>query len=187
MLTPAEFKKRWDKKSHPLVKIPQRVLNDLNVPEKAKRFLAEAGVPEEEYLGYPVNVNLPRLPNAFPVTKHLPASFERYRAFGEVGYERYACIDEMEQGRIVYVSVRDVEPEVIFVNSSIQQLLECWLVSIKYADLYQTREVWPNDTLRRRYADLWEEEVRRIDPAVFTEEFSDWPYWIRRVREGLPL
>lgn len=97
----------------------------------------------------------------------------------------YVCIDEIEQGRIVYVTITDSEPRVMFVNSSIQQLAECWLVAGKYDGILGAKEVWYDDTLRRKYAAMWEEEVRRIDPAVFTEERSDWAYRIERRREGL--
>jgi hypothetical protein len=105
MLSPEEFKRQWEQldTQHPLVTIPRYILDRMNIPEDAKRFLAEAGVPEDEVLGTPVNIRLPILPNSFPGTEGLPASYKRYRVFGDVGYMNYACIDEAEGGAIVSV------------------------------------------------------------------------------------
>lgn len=216
MLTPEEFKQQWDQLDHhPRVTIPHHGLEDISIPEEAKRFLAEAGVPEEEYLGYPVNVNLPKLPySGLEGTKNLPVSYERYRVFGDVGYRRYACLDDAENGRIVEIDLKTarmrkglseeerkmlyagtlppfeeneeepIELIITFVNSSIQQLAASWLVTQKHAEVIETKEVWDNSVLRRKHADLYAEELRRIDPAIFAEIRSHWPSRVERIREG---
>lgn len=215
MLTPEEFRQRWNEPGHPLITIPRHVLADISIPEEAKRFLAEAGVPEEEYLGYPVDINLPKLPRSgLPGTKNLPVSYERYRVFGDRLYRDYACLDEAGQGQIVEIDLKTaqmrkglteeememfyagtlppfeeneeepIEPIITFVNSSIQQLAACWLTAQKHMNVIETKEVWHNPALRKKQVDLLAEELRRIDPAVFTEKLSVWLDSIERIREG---
>jgi hypothetical protein len=185
MLTKEEFKKGWEENSElELLPIPPHVIDSLRIPEDAKEFLAYVGVPELFLLGYPPDVNLPRLPNSFPGTENLPDSYNRYRVFGDVNADMYVCIDEMEQGRIVYVIITSKGPRVMFGNSSYQHMAECWRIRGKYAVIVETKEVWNDDTLRNKYADMYEEEIRRVDPATFTEETSIWHERIQRIREG---
>jgi hypothetical protein len=68
-----------------------------------------------------------------------------------------------------------------FWNSSIQQLAACLLLVWKYCDILETEEVWSEDALRKKYADLWEEEVRQIDPSALTEKWTRLPYWALRI------
>lgn len=124
MLTPEEFQKRWPEDS-PLIRFSENVIRVINIPTQAKQFLIEAGLPEEAYLGT-MCLDLPRLPHSIPGTENLSTAYERYRLIGESGYQMYDCIDEMEGGRIVTVSVRESGTEIIFCNSSIHQLAYCW-------------------------------------------------------------
>jgi hypothetical protein len=241
VLTPEEFKKQWHSKSgsiHELITISWSVLDGIAIPNDAKHFLAEAGVPLYEYMGNPVNPLLPQLPHSYRGTKTLPASFSRFRVFGDRSYRYFCCLDEKEQGRIVHIRVTTeqsrkqntlyleklasdeayyselsddelidveseeelyelfdkeelpplsdeddpVETEIIFVNSSIQQLAACWLLARKFAEMIETFEIWHDDKLRNEYVQRWDEEIRAIDPKAVEDETTEWSDRLSSVR-----
>jgi hypothetical protein len=129
MITAEEFVARW--RDSPLIHIPPRDVQKLNIPEPSKQFLVEAGLPKEPYSPLRCDCLEKGLRPLSSFREGKPASCEadRYYLLGSWGNQLFLCLDTGKNGmmcNVKYVdgSVRGGE----FVNSSLPQFAECVLV-----------------------------------------------------------
>jgi hypothetical protein len=159
MLTPEQFTSRWQsevvaKDTLPedvkLLTLPAQRLATCKIPDSARQFLVEAGLPNAcaPFLGFEeVGKGLPRIWERYAPGQWQPDEKIGLEHYVLIGYEDNAgnpiCLDELD-GRVVTVEhellfdPRARERRIMFVNSSIPQLAECLL-------LYQTSS--PQDRL----------------------------------------
>ncbi len=127
MLTPKEFIKLWSVKKEKLIKYPTEIVEKLSIPEDSKLFLIEAGLPSSAapFLSFgPVSVEKPLI--SASRLWGLPESFSCYRVIGSTGFGDSICIDESENGIIIYLD-HEVGFKKIFINSSVMKLAESLL------------------------------------------------------------
>lgn len=129
MITPAEFRDRWNGADHAveLMLFPADTLADVAIPDPSKAFLRDAGLPDSAapFLDFKVPEQ-GTLPTAAGVWQ-LDDAFGRYRVIGSNGSGDSICLDEGMDGAVVYLN-HDDRFRAVFMNSSIAQLAESLLV-----------------------------------------------------------
>lgn len=119
-MTPDEFKVRWEgEETSQLVRYPRNVVLELAIPEEARSFLTDIGLPEGAApfldFGGPSHLSIPS------VTEVWKAGERRYRILGSNGYGDPVCVDTESAGRVFYL-LHDGDMAPRFMNSSIPQL-----------------------------------------------------------------
>jgi len=119
-MTPDEFKTQWEsEKTSQLVRYPCSVVLDLAIPEGAKSFLTDIGLPEDAApfldFGGSSHISIPT------VTEVWKAGDRRFRVIGSNGYGDPVCVDTESAGRVFYL-LHDDSMVPRFMNSSIPQL-----------------------------------------------------------------
>jgi len=119
-MTPGEFKAEWEREeTSQLVLYPRSAVIGLGIPDEAKSFLMEVGLPEGAApfldFGGTAHIHIPA------VTEVWKAGEQRYRIIGSNGYGDPVCIDTESAGRVFYL-LHDDEMSPRFMNSSIPQL-----------------------------------------------------------------
>jgi hypothetical protein len=94
-------------------------IEDLRIPEDARRFLAEVGFPEESAPFLSFTYNFERLSDLQP---SLGDEFNSFRVFGSNGSGDYISLNERD-GSICYHN-HDDNMRKVFINSSLQQFAE---------------------------------------------------------------
>ena len=127
MISAAQFKERWQHRDTDcLVAFPAQALEEVRVPDDAKAFLLEAGLPAEAapFLNFSPPKKGP-IPRVSETLWHLTPQFACYRVIGSNGSGDPVCIEESE-GRIVYLDHENYfEP--VLMGSSVFTLAECLL------------------------------------------------------------
>ena len=180
MITPAEFITRWGKPD--LMPYKPVAFTGLPIPEASRRFLVEAGLPQQA--GLELEFDLPpdelfTLAEAFE--QDLPAFFNRYRPIG-LDAATAICLDESDGWRLYAVDVDGALP-IRFVNSGVPQLAEFLLVFREGAGV-RLPELASEEELEAS-AQALEREFGRIDPSVFSDPENWWPLIIMQRRDGL--
>ena len=162
MITPQQFKQRWEKVSDDrLVPFPGSSLSDVRVASDARAFLVEVGLPAKAApgldFGPPKSGTLERASAVW----HQPCAFGRYRIIGGNGSGDPVCLDEEAEGEVVYLN-HDNRFMRVLMASSVFSLAEC-LVELR--DLIvnaggDTERVTPDE-----YAQLLA-RFRALDPAI---------------------
>ena len=180
MLSPQQFKNRWQRESDEHLNIfPESSLSDVRLPADARIFLIEAGLPDQAApfldFGPPKSGTLQRV----SVLWHRGPEFSRYRIIGGNGSGDPVCLDEDSQGQVVYLN-HDNRFQRVLMASSIVTLAEC-LVELRdvIAEADDTESVTPD-----RYDQLLE-RLRTIDPAACEPE-GFWPQEIASLKPPLP-
>jgi hypothetical protein len=173
MIKPEDFKRLWqiDVKSK-LYSFSDDSVGLLNIPFEAKKFLVEAGLPEEAapLLTFGVISKKP-LELASDVFG-LPKGFSRYYIIGSNGSGDPICIDEANEGAIVLLN-HDCKFKSVFVNTSVMQIAESLLA---YRDLV-------NDAIKENGTDAYldwnipiclleqtKSVIQKIDPVALEKE-----------------
>lgn len=161
MITPEEFARKWDASG--LVRPRPEDVSTLNIPEASKRFLVEAGMPEETRTGLRFDVMLQGFPTITEVLKARATEHKRYRLLGTWGEETYICVDEAEDGRVVSMDDTLDDISLDFFNSGIPQMAECLLI---YEDFAFFTDDHPTEVkVRRRLKEL-RKKIARVDPSA---------------------
>ena len=159
MITPIKFKQLWTDDGDELVTFDKYEVEGLPISNDQKRYLYESGLPMDaapfltfgqEYIGL--------LKNVSDVWK-LPPEYSKYRIIGSTGSGDPICIDESNNGCIVYLD-HDNNFKCIFINSSLMQLVESLLA---YRNLV-------NETIRINGEDAYLDGM--IPETVRQETFS---------------
>lgn len=165
MITPQVFSLQWI--ASPLIRVDETVISSLQLPEDAKRFLREAGLPLRPL--YELHLNrvqeeLPTIANVIGDSLAVSAKLCELRVLGEwvdpydaSTSRAFVCLNEHENGRIVRVflnqnTASDTQAAAAFFNTSLPQMLECCLayeilrVSLlhgkSFTDMDDEREVY---------------------------------------------
>lgn len=128
MISAQQFREKWqDRDSDRLVAFPADSVADFRIPEDAKAFLIEAGLPADAApflsFGPPKKGALPR---ASDTLWHLTPDFSRYLVIGSNRSDDPVCIDEAAEGQIVYLDHENYFERVL-IASSVFTLAECLL------------------------------------------------------------
>jgi hypothetical protein len=128
MISPEEFCRSWGRLQ--LAPVPAEALEGVAIPEPAKRFLAEAGLPlDVEGLALTFVTDRRGLRSVDEILEPetpRPPEPRRLRRLGSNDVGVLFCLDETRQGRVVAVSL-DEPQRVVLVNSSVAHLAECLL------------------------------------------------------------
>ena len=148
MPTPEQFRSKWRSQVEAKSSLPEdmklltftsQAPDSIRLPESARRFLAEAGLPAScaPCLSFEeVGKGLPRIWEVFSPAEWRPeekVSLEHFRMIGSDGSGNPFCVDERD-GRVVMLDhellfdpkARDAR--IMFVNSGIPELAECLLI-----------------------------------------------------------
>lgn len=181
MMTPTDFAAQWGEDQ--LLRYEPTALENVDIPNASKQFLIEAGLPRHAGLELEFDLSaseLPTLPQALE-EENLPASFNRYRPIG-VETATTICLDEQDNGCIYAVDIDGTLPT-RFMNSSVPQLAEFLLVFRSGAGIALPKLASERDL--QTSANALEEQFRRIDPAVFSDEDNWWPLIVMQRRDGM--
>ncbi|WP_339731707.1 SUKH-4 family immunity protein [uncultured Gimesia sp.] len=168
-MTPDEFRDRWcDDEDEELVLFSADALAGISIPEESREFLTSSGLPESAapFLGFGTSGRhlLPSVADAW----NKNTEFRRYREIGNNDSGDTVCLDEAENGQVVFLN-HDLNFKRVLMNSSIPALAESL---VAYRQLVR-------DTQERNGEDAWLDgdvpddlkewligELKRIDPVV---------------------
>jgi hypothetical protein len=197
MLTPNQFVQRWhseilakraDRDDEQLATLPSRDVGDFpRLPEAARQFLAEAGLPKScaPFLSFDdLAHGLRHVWHVFspgqwkPEEKH---GLENYAMIGSDGSGNPICVDERD-GRIVAIehellfSTSAGERRVMFVNSSVAQLAQCLLLVAAHASNTGLEAIKQIDESAAAPGTFWSYETMDFEDQNL-DELSTKPWW----------
>lgn len=166
---PLEFREHWGQHGDNCLAFPPSSLEDVRIPEDARTFLLAAGMPEDAapFLSFksPKTGPLPTAADEW----HLAPDFNRYRVIGFNGSGDPLCLDEEDEGAVIYLNHDDHFRRVL-INTSVSQLAESLLAFRHF--IQQTNARWGDEAYIEGNipTDLrgWiEDEFRRIDQRAY--------------------
>lgn len=168
-MSPREFRDAW---GEGLLLLPAPYLQAVPISEASRRFLLEAGLPEEakpDLVFYQSPDALAPLPDVVP-EMHLPVSFQRYRVLADDG-GTFLCIDTEDHEHIVSV---DPYQELMtrFVNSTVLELAECLLAYRALPGPEQAKTA-TKQTIRG-WNDQLKVQFNTVDPAALSGPDNWW-------------
>jgi hypothetical protein len=197
MLTPNQFVRRWHseilaKSANPddeqLATLPSRNVTDFPLlPETARQFLAEAGLPKScaPCLSFDDLANgLRHVWDVFSPGQWKPEEkqgFENYAMIGFDGSDNPICVDERD-GRIVSIehellfTTNAVERRVMFVNSSLAQLAECLLLVATHPSNAGLQAIKQIDEPAAAKGTFWSYEATELEDHSL-DVFRIKPWW----------
>ncbi|HOV28288.1 MAG TPA: SUKH-4 family immunity protein [Pseudobacteroides sp.] len=126
MISPEEFKRRWDTSFYGLVEYDENDIRILNLPEESKTFLVQAGLPKSAapYLSFKSSTKGGgmKLDKIFNLRDK---KFSKYIFLGSTGTGDLVCLVE-DKGEIIYLDHENYRE--YFINSSLNQLAEYLLL-----------------------------------------------------------
>jgi hypothetical protein len=182
-MTPDEFKAQWEReKTSQLLRYPRSVVHQLAIPEEAKSFLTDIGLPEGAApfldFGGSSHISIPT------VTEVWKAGEPRYRVIGSNGYGDPVCVDTESAGRVLYL-LHDDEMAPRFMNSSIPQLAYSLLAFrqvVADTNAIGGKDAYLEGRIPPEVVDRFIVEMETIDPPAIASE-SFWFHSI--VGEGI--
>lgn len=92
----------------------------------------------------------------------------------------YAMGLQRTTGYFGYVFAPPDQPPWVFCNSSIQCFLLCFAASERLWGLVQSKQL-----AEKSRGDWLEQEIRKIDPAVFADENNIWSFLVEELQAGV--
>lgn len=182
-MTPEKFKAEWERgETSQLVRYPPNVVSELSLPEEAKSFLTDIGLPEGAApfldFGGKSHLSIP------PVTEIWKAGENRFRIIGSNGYGDPVCIDTESAGRVFYLLHED-EMVPRFINSSIPQLAYSLLAFrqvVADTNAMGGRDAYLEGRIPAEIVDRFITEMETIDPPAISADH----FWFHAiVGEGI--
>ncbi len=175
MITAESFREQWGRDGDPPLPFPGGATDDVAIPESAKAFLNNAGLPEAAapFLDFSDRGDGP-LPRASEAWGIGPA-FTAHRVIGSNDCGDPICLDERAQGRVVYLN-HDNGFQAVFVNSSVQQLASALLAYRQLVRDTQARngpDAWLDSNVPADLVERLRDELQRIDPPAL----GDSAFW----------
>ena len=134
MITPKDFKDRWNTEMDPLFSFKEDMIDFLNFSPQTKKFLTEAGLPESAppYLNFVSSEKGGgvRMTNS-DLFEGIDMKYNIYIYIGFLGDGDVICINETNDN-IVYIEHEDDDHGVVFINSSIAHFLEFLLLFVSF-------------------------------------------------------
>ncbi|MDF1746910.1 MAG: SUKH-4 family immunity protein, partial [Gimesia sp.] len=112
------------------------------------------------------------------------AGFRRYRIIGSNGSGDPVCIDEVENGQVVYLN-HDFNFKRVLINSSIPALAESLVVYREFIREVQKRngeDAWLDGDIPEDVLESIDGELKRIDPAGM-QPGCFWSFELERLLE----
>jgi hypothetical protein len=169
-ISPQEFKARFAENMLDLppdlrrrlggfIQFPKRLVQSLNVSQSDKAIMSVSGLPKcaSPFLSFGLSPD--RILQPVSDAQGLPDSYSRYRMIGNNGSGDMICIDEADQGAIVYLN-HNWNMQVVFMNSSTTALAECLCIFAKF--------------VKHKDANACRRELGQVDPAAMTSG-AFWP------------
>lgn len=191
MLSPQEFAAAWGEDRYIF---PPNVLRDVNIPEDAKTFLLEVGLPlqAEVPLGFFV-APLPLVPASPPVQAAKYPLLSRYSSthFRLLAYLHYDCW----WGNEVYYAIEEITGHIYsvwpeghgdlgrFVNSSLSQFAESLLRYREFLTYFRPTE--PERSQIMPLIASLEQRWQVIDAVAMAEAENYWPYYVYDMEQHL--
>jgi hypothetical protein len=179
-MTPLESRDRWGHQGDRLLAFLPFSLQGVRIPEDARAYLLTAGLPEDAApcLSFksPKTGPLPTVADEW----HLGPTYNRYRVIGFNGSGDPICLDESEEGAVVYLN-HDDRFRPVLINQAVSQLAESLLTfrqfiqqtNARFGDDASIDGNIPPDLLQ------WVEgELRRIDQRAFQPNC----FWLTELR-----
>jgi hypothetical protein len=104
------------------------------------------------------------------------------RAFrlGSVDRGWYATAVQRKTGHFGYVFTKPEQPPWVFCNSSVACFLSCFAASEHLGQMEEAKQIaW------EARGEWLEQEIRQIDPVVFTDENNIWSFLVEELRNGV--
>jgi len=152
--------KRWSEAS----------LRDVGIPDSAKSFLAEVGLPfrEDWTIRFELEADyLPRLPDR-----------PTYRRIG-FDYIVPICLDEANSGRVI-AAEQEIGRTERYVNSTVEHFGEFLTY---YQQYRQTGPVLPENQIKT-LIDETERQMQTADPSAFSDPNNYWATIIEQMKDG---
>ena len=178
MITPEQFSQMW---GTGLIRTEPTAVAGLNIPQAARRFLTEAGLPREA--GYDISFDrpedeLPTLPEAFPNGYDFPSEYNCMHPIGVDG-ATLLCLEE-GTGHVYSIDIDGQNIPTRFVNSSLPALAECLLVNRVTSPEARTDSGGEDeDEAMRSLVRGLGDDMRRIDPEAMRDPDNYWPQFLR--------
>jgi len=182
-MTSDEFKTQWEReKTSRLVRYPRSIVLELAIPEEAKSFLTEIGLPDSAApfldFGGSTCISIPT------VTEVWKAGERRYRIIGSNGYGDPVCVDTESAGRVFYLLHDDgLAPR--FMNSSIPQLAYSLLAFrqvVSDANAIGGKNAYLEGCIPSEVVDRFITQMETIDPPAISSDH----FWFHSiVGEGI--
>ncbi len=185
-MSPEIFRERWcDDEDEVLVAFPAESVTRLSLSETSHEFLISAGLPDSAapFLDFqaPESGMLPDVSEKW----NQDPSFQRYRIIGNNGSGDPVCLDEAENGWVVYLN-HDFDFKPVLINLSIQALAESLLVYRQFIRETQEQngeDAWLDCDIPDELLERLESELKRIDTAGMSPDCF-WTMELERLREG---
>ncbi|MDZ4781334.1 MAG: SUKH-4 family immunity protein [Planctomycetia bacterium] len=144
------------------VRFPISLVQNLMIRPPDKAILSESGLPNQAspFLSFGLSPKdmLQRLSDGYG----LDASYDRYSMIGHNGSGDMICIDEQNEGSVVYLN-HDNNMQVVFMNSSVTALAECLCilaVFMRSKDATECRDALQRaDSSAMRSGTFWPNEI----------------------------
>jgi hypothetical protein len=119
-VTPSAFRQQWGA-TEELVRFSPHSLDDIRIPEEARVFLLEAGLPKDAapFLSFsaPKSGSIPSAAQTY----RLSVEFSRYKIIGSTGWGDPVCLDTGANGLVVHLD-HEARFRPVFINGSVPQL-----------------------------------------------------------------
>lgn len=170
MITPKHFFDSWDKEIDPLVEYDINKINLLNLPNEAKDFLIEAGLPESAspFLNFESSAKggAVKLTEKYKVDN----GFSKYVYLGFTGNGDVICLVE-GNGEVVYLE-HENEYNEVFMNSSITKLAEILLEYSNFVNKIKSvngRRAFLDRNATQEHLEWITNRITGIDPKSLSE------------------
>ncbi len=176
MITPEQFSEMW---GPGLVRTEPAAVVGVNIPEAARRFLTEAGLPAQA--DYDIRFSrpedeLPTLPEAFPNGYSFPPEYNHFHPIGVDG-TTLLCLEEAT-GFVYSIDIDEQGIPTRLVNSGIPELAECLLVN-RVTSQEDEDEDKDEDEASQLLIQALEKKMQCIDPLAMHDPNNYWPQFFR--------
>jgi hypothetical protein len=174
-VSPERILEFWGR--HNLKRWPKRVLNQVEIPTRSKRFLLDVGMPRTEQTVLDWLVRFDDRTNELPKWRWRPG----FRVIGYDEGDGPYCIDETHRGRVVAL---DKSPSKLYlVNSSVERLAQFLTVLQNFYQRLDDVRLWKGEHGVRQFIDSLERRLRRLDaPALADYRSNVWPKVIDEIK-----
>ncbi|MBU3218408.1 SUKH-4 family immunity protein [Clostridium estertheticum] len=162
MISPIEFKEKWNKEVYPLIKYDIDKVNKLSIPIESKQLLTEAGLPDS---AAPF-LNFESIDSGALLTLKEKYNVDKYEEYIYIGFNGNGDILAIENKTGIVVSINHETFEKVYVNKSIPQLAESLL---EYADFIKTikeingRKAYLNRECPKEQLEVIKNKLNNID------------------------
>lgn len=142
-----------------------------SLPEETVAFLRDVGTPEM--------IDFRLIDHVFTLDMEPLLDGEAFRV-GLVDRGWYAMAVRRSTGHFGYVFPEPDRPPWVFCNTSLAQFLACFAASERVWQMEEANQIeW------EARGEVLEQEIRRIDPAVFEDENNIWAFLVEELRNGV--